>query len=1208
MKKLKEVLAQEDTVLFIGSGISTWSGLPFWSYLIEELAQFIETVGANAKLVRAEAKKGDLLQAASYGFDKLTKQQIGEFIRTTCRFGVAKPHEIHKKIVSLGPRCFITTNYDNLLEESLRKWAPERFFRPAITNRHLTETAEIVHARAIDFIFKPHGDAADTESIILTREQYRKLLPQGERQAALESLKMLLASRPVIYLGFSLRDPDFMYVRDLLANTYKGGTRDHYAIMADLSEAECDYWRRNYGIHLISYITTERPDKTRDHATLLTLLDTLLEKAAETPQLGSLDQCNPDVVLALARHAAGLARTPKMNPEFKIRVHSKAENKWKYNLYNFDKFNHCPIENFLDDGPKHTLLIGLPGAGKTYSFRQAAARLAEKLHDACLSELFNEKAIVVPIFADLKLYRGNLHELVSQMLPKSLPFDEIVKHFKVKIFLDSFNEMPREYLEDSAYESDFLNFITKIADTSLVIGSRTSDGLSKLDLPEYFLDQIDEVTVTAELKRLDINIGGLFEPEVRQLLQRPFYFHYVSSGAVRLPNDAHPKDFYQVFFRNLSIAFAKQFGKQFDIEKALSLTAYDALNRGSEAFPLSELLRVLKTNTEAASLFDIDAREIANWLVSFSILIPHTGGRVAFVHQSVTEYLAAAELARRYQTRPHILKEKLSLTRWDQALFLTLSLLPPDQADAFLMDVIKADFALALNATKYLEVGCKEVVSKLLAQIPERISASNPFDPDIEWALEYNLPLTSVHEPYLRSLIKCGNSIGGAAVARLVTLKGAEVKDELLQLLMDCRSDYNFCCNGIARALRPFAVVEDAKKIAIWADIIQAEIKPNWDESDIHGFTSGAAKFLVDLDLSILRQEFLPPDKSMKIPEIRAEILCDILCKQRSTAALDFAGNLLLRGVNEAAVAIYFIAEFTKPENTLSWASFTTDHAFCLEDILNDSKETWGLNALRCLCAGRSDLAEVVKQRALAKSGIEKAAMLYCVSPTDMSQIFQALNELLEMSKDERQKQPIQILRRIKFDWSGKEELFVQLIQLRDMELAGALFGGSPPPDVPNLGDLNIGRIDWWLEWIMEIRGSKSRKDGNWLLNQLGGLLGEHLSREIQESFIAEFNNVDSKFRGVLLNFVLPNFKNITIEAFNEDAISFMLADLSRKNSLTSFRGHLLGQVVTENFAVSRLLPLLPGAKQPLLRNLYEVPAMEGDIFLDKLPKYENGI
>ena len=83
MEKLNQVLAQEDTVLFIGSGISMWSGLPSWSDMIEELARFVESASANADLVRAEAHKGDLLQAASYGFDKLTKQQIGDFIRTT---------------------------------------------------------------------------------------------------------------------------------------------------------------------------------------------------------------------------------------------------------------------------------------------------------------------------------------------------------------------------------------------------------------------------------------------------------------------------------------------------------------------------------------------------------------------------------------------------------------------------------------------------------------------------------------------------------------------------------------------------------------------------------------------------------------------------------------------------------------------------------------------------------------------------------------------------------------------------------------------------------------------------------------------------------------------------------------------------------------------------------------------------------------------
>ena len=390
MDTLKRIFAQEETVLFIGSGISTWSGLPSWTELIEKLAQFlaqfIEASGDKADLVRAEAQKGDLLQAASYGFDQLTKQQIAEFIRNACRYGTAEPHEIHRKIVSLGPRCFITTNYDNLIEKSLDKWQPDRFYRSPVTNRHLTETAEITHARAIDFIFKPHGDVGDIESIILTREQYRQLLPQGERHAALKSLETLLTTRQVVYLGFGLRDPDFLYVRDILANTYKGGIPDHYAIMADISDAERDYWRRNYGIHLVSYTTTELPDKTRDHTALLTLLDSFLEKEPELSISVDFDPHTPDVVLALARHAAGLSRSPKLTSEFQIRVHAEPE-KLGNNLfvYRMDRFDHSPVEKFLDNGPERAVLTGLPGAGKTYALRRSAARLADKLHESCLS-------------------------------------------------------------------------------------------------------------------------------------------------------------------------------------------------------------------------------------------------------------------------------------------------------------------------------------------------------------------------------------------------------------------------------------------------------------------------------------------------------------------------------------------------------------------------------------------------------------------------------------------------------------------------------------------------------------------------------------------------------------------------------------------------------------------------------------------------------
>ena len=112
---------------------------------------------------------------------------------------------------------------------------------------------------------------------------------------------------------------------DVLAKIYKGGIRDHYAIMPDIPEAKRDCWRRNYGIHLVSYTTTEPPGKARDHTALLTLLDSFLEKEPEPSTTVDFDPHTPDVVLALARHAAGLSRSPKLTPEFQIRVHAEPE-------------------------------------------------------------------------------------------------------------------------------------------------------------------------------------------------------------------------------------------------------------------------------------------------------------------------------------------------------------------------------------------------------------------------------------------------------------------------------------------------------------------------------------------------------------------------------------------------------------------------------------------------------------------------------------------------------------------------------------------------------------------------------------------------------------------------------------------------------------------------------------------------------------------
>lgn len=1185
MEKLRQILAQDDTVLFIGSGISLWSGLPSWSKLIDELADFINKAGGKADLVRKEAHRGDLLQAASYGFDQLTKPQIGDFIRSACQYGISKPHEIHRKIVSLGPRCFVTTNYDNLIEESLRLWKPDRFFL-SVTNRNLTETAEIVHARAIDFVFKPHGDAADSESIILTREQYRQLLPGGERQNALEAVKMLLASRPVVYLGFGLRDPDFMYIRDILSNTFKGGVRDHYAIIADTTDEEADYWRRNYGIHIINYQTTDGSNGLQDHNALLKLLDDLLVSTpiVKKPMFPAKEVTYPpELILALARHAGRLTQFTKNEPEFMIRVHlEKRKAHEPPSHYRLDEFDHSPVDRFLEEGPDRALLTGPPGAGKTYSLKRSSVHIGEELNKACLAEKFDEKDVLIPIFADLKLYRGDLQDLIEQTLPSGLTIAALNIRFKLKIFLDSFNEMPREQLESGAYEADFARFIGSLNNATLIVSSRTSDGLAKLDFPSYCLDHIDEESVIKELQRSKAKIDGRFEREVLRLLQNPFYFQLYISGKVKMPQEPHPRDIFQSFFKSLTNSYESHFDISFDLERTLSIVAYNAMNSGQETLQLTQILQILRNQLQEAGVVNIDSVEVANWLVSKSVFIPYIGGMISFFHQSITEFLAASELARKYQTSPEILQEKLSLTYWDKAIYLALSFLTPEIGETFLRAVIEKDFSLALEASKYLEAGRDEVVTKLLSEIPDRIKDYGTIEDDIVNAFRYGVPVSDVHEPLLRKIMACGNMIGAAAVELLTELKGASIKDELLQSMIDCRDDYNYCCNGLAPAISPFIETEDLKKLVIMADSIEEEVTSESDEKIAHGFTSGVRNLLSSIDIEAIRDAFLPSDELKQVSEVRARILCNILLFRGSTAALELAAELLLRGVNKAATAISFISIFSRFENNLSWSSFNKGHVNHLLSILLDAdEEVWAFKALRCLCAARPDLAETVGARALNEHGLLKAILLFSCTPNDSTPIFNALTELADMNDEQRRKEPILLLNQVELDWTGHEELLVRLLKLGDVKLALALIN-----QIKKVGKLEIGSIEWWLDWLMNVKNTDLCW---WLRYRISRLFEKSLSIESRKAFVVEFNRPGSKYRKILANSILLAQDDLNTDSFSEEAISFLIESLAEKGAYNNINGHLLGKTATELFVTKRLLPMLSTAKEPIATNLRRV-------------------
>jgi hypothetical protein len=861
----------------------------------------------------------------------------------------------------------------------------------------------------------------------------------------------------------------------------------------------------------------------------------------------------------------------RADPELPIRARKQA----KGSAERLDSESHwgVPIEKLLDVTKKSLVVIGLPGAGKSYALSQSVNRHAQALHQLCLEENPDWARAVVPVLADLKLYDGNLWSLVERTLPLDLPLKVLTQTFTTRIYLDSFNEMPRRFLEDGSYEADFRSFFERMGSAFIAIGSRTTDGLLAFGLPVFSLDEIEAGYVTAALSKIGVRLSGRFATELGRLFQKPFYFQLLTHGQIQLPSEPRPRDLYDAYFSQLSREASERFGTAVDLQLALRPWAHDALDSGEEARPLHTLLVALQRHCAL-----IPSGDLMNWLIAKSVLLPYSGGRLAMFHQSVTEFLAAAELAHAFVRDRSIVRRKLMSRRWDQALLLAASMLPANESQSFLDFVVAADLPLALRASKYLEGEQEAVVEYLLSEILRQPYAADDFEAEFEIAdaLAEHVPVTANHLNLLRELVLRRNLIGGAAIKCRARLQGAKCKPELFSWLREYFDDYNFCANGIAPALQPFVDHSDLEKIAELAASLAEEVSAHIRDSfaPFDGFTYACRMLLRNIDPRVVVERMAPDDTA---PLINAFIACRVLQDHKTETALSLAGTLLLRDIKPAAATIYFIAEYS--EEQLSWESFDRRHAAKLIDrIALDG--CWSVSALSLLCEAREDLAEWTIARSEEKSTFVRAVLLCCASG-DEEPIFSALTNFIAMKPEQWRNEPIQMLGRIELDWSGRETLLVAVLRLRNLDLASAIlrqltdYGRRIGPR-----DFDIGPVEWWLDWLLELEDSG---DGFWLEMRLARLFSQHLPADARRALLNEFNNPESPYRVILARSILAVQTGFTMDDVSETAHDFLLSQLSQDQ--VDFEEHLLSRWATESFCENQLVPLLETTADPVVAN-----------------------
>lgn len=208
---------------FVGAGFSLNASLPGplrmpdWPGLTAILAK---TVGVSVDL-------GGPHVASEYE-KKFGRVQLIEAIRNALHIDLAKPEETHKAFVELPFDTIYTTNFDLLLEDACG--LTHKPFRSLVGELQMP-----FHGGPFTTnIVKMHGDLRHEEHMVATNEDYDSYLSNYPVIAT--HLSAMLITRTALFIGYSLSDPDFQNIRNIVRSRLGKFERMAYIIQFNVSQ------------------------------------------------------------------------------------------------------------------------------------------------------------------------------------------------------------------------------------------------------------------------------------------------------------------------------------------------------------------------------------------------------------------------------------------------------------------------------------------------------------------------------------------------------------------------------------------------------------------------------------------------------------------------------------------------------------------------------------------------------------------------------------------------------------------------------------------------------------------------------------------------------------------------------------------------------------------------------------------------------------
>ncbi len=196
-EEIKEAIACDKLIFFVGAGFSQSLNIPNWNLLAQRAIKDYAKTDNNINLLKKCLDNKIIDEILTFdALRKINKSKIYRIIKDNVNIHIDDSQlKEHKKLWQIS-RKIITTNYDKALEQSKPSSKIE------VVTYKVVE--EIVSAfKTNEWLFHLHGRIDNINDCIIFSEDYVKLYSKEHR--ATEQLKNL-AQNTLVFIGFSMKD------------------------------------------------------------------------------------------------------------------------------------------------------------------------------------------------------------------------------------------------------------------------------------------------------------------------------------------------------------------------------------------------------------------------------------------------------------------------------------------------------------------------------------------------------------------------------------------------------------------------------------------------------------------------------------------------------------------------------------------------------------------------------------------------------------------------------------------------------------------------------------------------------------------------------------------------------------------------------------------------------------------------------------------